>query len=74
MEVQFADQGTAKSWLRIEPKDAATTTVSWGFSTDLGFSPLNRYSGLWMGNIVGPDFERGLARLKALAEAPPKSG
>lgn len=70
--VAFADQGTAKSWFRLEPKSAALTGVAWSFSTDLGMSPVNRYSGLWIGNIVGPDFERGLARLKALAEAPPK--
>jgi hypothetical protein len=72
--VAFADQGTAKSWFRLEPKGDALTTVAWSFSTDLGMSPINRYSGLWIGNIVGPDFERGLARLKALAEAPPKTG
>ncbi|CAN5246493.1 hypothetical protein BH10PSE9_BH10PSE9_20180 [soil metagenome] len=72
--VAFADQGTAKSWFRLQPKGEALTTVAWSFSTDLGMSPINRYSGLWIGNIVGPDFERGLARLKAVAEAAPKPG
>jgi hypothetical protein len=72
--VDFADQGTATSWFRLEPAEEGKTTVTWGIRTDLGFSPLNRYSGLWIDGVVGPDFERGLARLKALAEAPPKTG
>jgi hypothetical protein len=41
---------------------------------DLGANPLARYFGLWMDGMVGPDFEEGLGRLKALAEAQPKVG
>jgi hypothetical protein len=74
MLLEFADQGTATSWFRVEPRGATATTVTWGFRTDLGLSPINRYSGLWVDGVVGPDFERGLARLKALAETPPKAG
>ncbi len=72
MTIEFADQGTAEAWFELTA-EGATTRVVWGFRTDLGLNPVNRYSGLWIDGIVGPDFERGLARLKAVAEAPPKN-
>jgi len=34
----------------------------------MGGSPVNRYFGLLMDRMVGPDFEGGLTNLKALAE------
>jgi len=38
---------------------------------DLGAGPIRRYFGLFMDGMIGPDYERGLGRLKTLAEAPP---
>ena len=63
----------ATTWISLETS-GATTTVTWGLRTDLGASPFARYFGLWMDGRVGPDFERGLARLKAIAEAQPTVG
>jgi hypothetical protein len=34
----------------------------------MGGNPVNRYFGVMMDRLVGPDFEAGLANLKALAE------
>lgn len=47
------------------------TLVTWTLEMDLGANPLFRYMGLFMDRLIGPDFERGLSRLKALAEAAP---
>ena len=44
------------------------THVTWSFDSDMGAGPIGRYFGLLMDRMVGPDFEGGLANLKALAE------
>jgi len=36
---------------------------------DLGHSPVNRWFGLFMDKLVGPDFDAGLANLKRLSES-----
>lgn len=70
MEIVFAEQGNALASLVLEPAGAGTK-VTWGLDTDLGFNPIGRYFGMMMDGMVGPDYEKGLARLKAVAEAPP---
>ena len=48
--------------------------VHWIVEGDLGYNPVNRYFGLLMNKMMGPDFERGLEpkedcrRKKGLAE------
>lgn len=42
--------------------------VIWTDEGDLGFNPLNRYMGLFMDKMMGPDFDKGLAKLKIVAE------
>ncbi len=44
------------------------TEVVWGFESDLGTNPVNRYFGLLMDHWIGKDYEHGLAKLKAVAE------
>lgn len=44
--------------------------VTWTNSGDVGTNPLKHYLAVMMDRLVGPDFERGLANLKALAEKP----
>ena len=73
MSVRRAGQKATAAWFHLVEKGAGQTTVVWGFRTDLGFNPLSRYRGLAIDGVVGPDYERGLARLKTLAEAPPKT-
>lgn len=53
--------------LRLEPAGAGTK-VTWTSSGDVGGNPLKHYFTLMMERWVGPDFEAGLANLKALAE------
>ena len=46
----------------------AKTRVTWTNSGDTGGNPLKHYLAAAMDRMVGPDFEQGLANLKALAE------
>jgi uncharacterized protein YndB with AHSA1/START domain len=64
----FPDMGMrSKGELRLAP-EAGGTRVTWINEGDMGRSPVNRWFGLFMDRLVGPDFEQGLAGLKALAE------
>lgn len=68
--LDFADQGTAETWFTVVPEGAGST-VTWAFSTDLGFNPIGRYFGPMIDDMVGADYEAGLQKLKTLAETPP---
>lgn len=50
----------------VDNKDSCK--VSWVDEGDLGSNPFNRYFGLFMGKMMGPDFEKGLAKLRQVAE------
>ena len=45
------------------------TEVIWHNGGELGRSPINRYFGLFMDRLTGPDFEEGLGNLKRIVEA-----
>jgi uncharacterized protein YndB with AHSA1/START domain len=55
--------------LTLEPSGTATR-VTWAISGDVGGNPVKHYLAVMMDRMVGPDFEGGLANLKALAEKP----
>ena len=55
--------------LRLEASGEATR-ITWTNAGDVGGNPLKHYLALMMDGMVGPDFEAGLANLKALAEKP----
>jgi uncharacterized protein YndB with AHSA1/START domain len=64
----FPDLGMQSTGqLRLEPHGTGVR-VSWSNEGDMGVSPVNRWFGLFMDRLVGPDFEAGLANLKLLAE------
>ena len=66
--LDFGPMGTATaSFDLVEVAD--TTTVTWGFSSDNGMNPMLRWMGLMMDDLVGADYEAGLANLKALVES-----
>lgn len=64
----FAEPSLAS--LDIAP-DGSGSRVTWSLTVEVGSNPVNRYFGLLMNKMVGPDYEKGLARLKQLAEAQP---
>jgi len=45
------------------------TRVTWTNGGDVGGNPLKHYLAVMMDRMVGPDFEGGLANLKAVAES-----
>ena len=68
--LSFPDFGMRSSGaLRLEPSGNATK-ITWTNSGDVGGNPLKHYLAAMMDRMVGPDFEAGLANLKALAEKP----
>ena len=64
----FPDMGMRSTGqLRLEPTGSGTR-VTWTNEGDMGGNPVNRYFGLFMDRLVGPDFEAGLKNLKALVD------
>lgn len=64
--LEFGGMGDAVAYLDFSAM-ANETRVTWGFKTLL-HNPLERWMGLLYDRTFGPDNEKGLARLKALAE------
>lgn len=56
--------------LTLTPIAGGGVDVVWSINGDMGANPLMRWMGLAMDSMIGKDFARGLARLKAVAEAP----
>ena len=73
MQLDFGEQGAATATVRLEP-DGGMTKVTWSLSADTGFNPVMRYMGLMFDKWIGPDYEKGLARLKVIAETPAPAG
>lgn len=65
--LDFGSSGGGRGTLSLVPVDGGTK-ITWVFETELGMNPVQRYMGLMMDTWVGADYERSLARLKALIE------
>jgi uncharacterized protein YndB with AHSA1/START domain len=48
--------------------EANATRVNWSMHGEMGSNPIQKWFGLFMDKLVGPDFEAGLKSLKAVAE------
>jgi len=66
----FAGDFQANYTLSPEGED---TKVTWGFDADYGNNIVGRYFGLMSDSMLGPDYERGLGRLKQFVEGMPKA-
>lgn len=66
-KLDFGESGGGTASFQIAAVDGGAK-VTWTFETDLGANPVTRYMGLMMDSWVGPDYERGLERLKDLVE------
>lgn len=47
------------------------TRVTWSFDSEHGYNPMSRLFGLLFDRMIGPDYEQGLTKLKALLESEP---
>jgi uncharacterized protein YndB with AHSA1/START domain len=66
--LDFGKNGKGVAGFTLVPEGEGTK-VTWDFETDLGNNPVARYFGLMFDRWIGPDYEKGLAKLKALVEA-----
>ena len=57
--------------IMLTPEGTATK-VTWVDEGALGGNPINRWFGLMMDSMMGPDFETGLKNLKQQSESPAK--
>ncbi len=69
-DMEMDGSGGAQGAFILEPaKGGATgTAIRWEFSGTMEGMPYERYFGTLMDRMVGPDFEKGLASLKAQLE------
>lgn len=66
-ELVFGDQGGGHARFDLEP-EAGGTRVRWQFHTRFGWDLFGRYVGLMLDNMIGSQYQRGLATLKARLE------
>ena len=64
--------GVAKAIYILTPEGDATK-MTWSMNMDAGMNPLMRIMGKFMDGMVGPEFEKGLKKLKARVEKMPSS-
>ena len=67
-KLEFAGQGNAVARFGLEPRGGGTR-ITWSFETEWGNNLIGRYMGLMMDNWVGSEYEKGLQKLKQLAES-----
>ena len=65
--LEFGGMPPAEAWWVLSETDAGTQ-VTWGLDAQMGNNPINRWVGLMLDGMVGPDYDTGLANLKALVE------
>lgn len=56
----------------IFEKTAEGVKVTWTMDSDMGYNPIGRFFGLMMDKMIGPDYEKGLAKMKEVAERVPE--
>ena len=64
----FPDFGTTSAGELLLLPEAGGTRVSWSMNGDMGHNPLFHWMALFADEMVGKDFDAGLARLKTVAE------
>jgi hypothetical protein len=68
IRLEFTGQSTSRSTMLIEPA-AGGSVIRWSFDTSFADNFLMRYLGLMFDGMIGADYEKGLAKLKSVAEA-----
>lgn len=68
-KMEFKGQGDAFSDFKLTAKDSTATKVVWSFDSEHGLNPIARWLGLAINSFIGPDYEKGLANLKAVSES-----
>ena len=66
VDLDFGAMGKSQAYWDLKPEGAGTS-ATWGFKMKLE-GMMDRWFGLLMERFIGPDYEKGLAKLRALAE------
>jgi uncharacterized protein YndB with AHSA1/START domain len=66
VDLDFGAMGKSQAYWDLKPKGTGTS-ATWGFKMKLD-GMMDRWFGQLMDRFVGPDYEKGLARVKSLAE------
>jgi effector-binding domain-containing protein len=69
-DLDFGAMGVAKSKMTLSGA-GNSTQVTWTLTIDMGKNPIAHYFGLTLDRMIGPDFARGLGKLKTLVESLP---
>ncbi|MEM1263161.1 MAG: SRPBCC family protein [Pseudomonadota bacterium] len=68
--LEFDDFGENTAGFDLKPVDGGTE-VTWFLAQEHGYDPASRLFGSMLDRFVGPDYERGLAKLKTVTEELP---
>ncbi|NNF52006.1 MAG: SRPBCC family protein [Gammaproteobacteria bacterium] len=68
IKLDFGPQGIAMASYALKAMGDERSRITWTMDTDFGFDLFARYIGLMFEAWVGADYERGLAKLKTVAE------
>ena len=63
-DMQMVSTGT----MEVQPMDKGVR-LTWVSEGNLGNNPMHRWFGLFLDRMIGPDFEKGLAKMKTVAES-----
>lgn len=66
--MNFTENGEATGTFTFEPVNG-NTKIIWGMDMDMGMNPVAKYLGLFMDQMIGADFEKGLSDLKKVSES-----
>ncbi len=66
--LNFKGRGSAFATWTIK-KEGEYSKVTWGFESDNGMNPVSRIFGRFMDKFLGPDYEKGLSKLKEVVES-----
>ena len=68
LEFKAPMQAVAQDLWKFDMIDSSTTKVSWSYAGTVD-SYFARYGNLFLENVIGPDYEKGLSNLKELVES-----
>jgi len=68
VHLQFKGRGDALAGWIIRDNGDGTTMVTWDFESDNGMNPISRIFGRMMDKYLGPDYQKGLEKLKVVCE------
>ncbi|NJR44311.1 SRPBCC family protein [bacterium] len=67
IRLEFEGMPTSNYWLTLTPEGNSTKVV-WHMDANMGNNPISRWFGLAMDGMIGADYEKGLNKLKEIAE------